>query len=244
VSEEPPRGPLDFGDGDGGGEDAPRRPLHDDQLPGPRRRPAGPRWAVGVVVLIAAVLIGINAITRQGDAPGVNGPTVGSKARAFAAPLATSKLEGPPDVATKPDSGAAGKVPACELHLAGAYNVCDAWSKGPVAVALFIAPRGECVDQLHTLQRVLAHHPRVSAVAVAIRGDRDDAKKIARTLTYPVAYDEDGRLAGLYGMAICPHITYVRRGGIVAGTHLGPASAAQLDAQLRALETGARVVVG
>lgn len=241
---EPPRGPLDFGDERDDAEPAPLRPRHREQHADPRRRATGPRWAVGVVVLIALVLIGVNALTKHGEGPGAKGPKVGAKARAFAAPLALGALDDPPDVATKPNSGAAGKIPACELHLPGAYNVCDAWAKGPVAIALFITPLHECVEQLHTLQDVLARHPRVSAVAVAIRGDRDDAKRIARTLSYPVVYDVDGRLAGLYGMVVCPHITYVRRGGTVAGTNLGKASAAQLDAQLRALESGARVVVG
>jgi hypothetical protein len=199
---------------------------------------------VGVVVIIGLTLVGINAITQHGNGPGAKGPAVGTKARAFAAPLALSVLDGAVDVATKPNSGDAGKVPACQLHIAGAYNVCDAWAKGPVAIAMFIAPRDECVAQLHTLEQVLARHPRVSAVAVAIRGKRDAAKKIARSLRIPVVYDVDGRLAGLYGMAVCPHITYVRRGGTVAGTNLGKASAEKLDGQLRALETGARVVVG
>jgi hypothetical protein len=242
---EPPRGPLDFEDGrDDDAEPAPLRPRRSEQVPARRPRAQGPRWAVGVVVLIALVLIGLNAITQHGEGPGAKGPTVGTKARAFAAPLALGKLDGAVDVATKPDSGDAGKVPACQLHLDGAYNVCDAWKKGPVAIALFITPRDECVEQLHDLQAAVARHPRVSAVGVAIRGDRDDARKVARTLTIPIAYDVDGRLAGLYGMAVCPHITYLRRGGTVAGTSLGRTSAAELDAQLRALEAGARRVVG
>jgi hypothetical protein len=242
---ETPRGPLDFGDEPDAAESAPLRPLHPDQIPEPprERRQGGPRWAVGVVVLIALVLIGVNAVTQQGNGPGAKGPAVGTRARAFTAPLAASALKGAPNIATKPDSGSAGKVPACQLHLRGAYNLCDAWKKGPVVVAMFITPRKECVDELHTLQDALARHPRVSAVAVAVRGNRKDAGKIAGGLRYPVVYDEDGRLASIYGVAVCPHITYLRRGGIVAGTNLGRASAERLEAQLRALETGARVVV-
>ncbi len=242
---DPPRGPLDFGEDREDAEPAPLRPRHRDQLPTPpRQRATGPRWAMGVVVLIALVLIGVNAITQGGrEGPGATGPEIGKPARAFTAPLATSTLKGAPNVATRPDSGEAGKVPACELHLRGAYNVCDAWTKGPVAIAMFVAPNRKCVQQLRDLQTALAGHPRVSAVAVAIRGDREDARKVARGLSYPLVWDEDGRLAGLYGMAVCPQITYVRRGGVVAGTNIGQASVELLGTQLGRLESGARVVV-
>ncbi len=237
-----PQGPLGFDDGEERPAPPPR-PLHPDQLPR-RRGPKGPSWAVGLVAVIALILIGINTVRNRGEGPGAKGPEVGTKARAFAAPLATGKLEGSVNVATGPDQGDAGKVAACDVHLPGAYNVCDAWNKGPVAIALFIAPQDECVEELRTLQTALRSHPRVSGVAVAIRGDRDDAAKIARTLQIPVAYDEDGRVANLYGMAVCPHITYVRRGGLVAGTNIGIASLQRVDAQLRALETGGPVAVG
>jgi len=239
-----PQGPLGFDDGDGEKRPSPPpRPLHPDQLPD-KRRPKSPSWVIGVVALIALTLITINTFRNRGEGPGAKGPEVGAKARAFTGPLATGKLEGTVNVATGPDQGDAGKIAACDLHLRGAFNLCDQWVKGPVAVALFIAPQDECVEQLRTLQTALSRHPQVSAVAVAIRGDRDDAAKIARGLRIPVVYDEDGRVANLYGMAVCPHITYLRRGGRVAGTNIGIADLARVDAQLRALETGAPVDVG
>jgi hypothetical protein len=47
--------------------------------------------------------------------------------------------------------------------------------------------------------------------------------------------DRDGILASLYGVALCPQITFVARGGRVAATSAGPSPAAELDRRLAAL---------
>jgi hypothetical protein len=52
----------------------------------------------------------------------------------------------------------------------------------------------------------------------------------------PVGYDSDGILANLYGVAVCPQLTYVRRGGTVAWTGLGEATEQELEQRVRALE--------
>lgn len=251
-------GPLGFGEGEGdGGPGAPQRPPIEVPEAPPRPPHEQPReivttssprhgWIVGAIAVLLLLYIGLNTLRNHEESPGSKGPEVGSQARAFAAPLAVGTLEGAVNVATKGGQGDAGKVPACSVHLAGAYNVCDDWRRGPVAVVFFAEPVGGCVRQLDTVQAVAARHPRVRVVAVSIRGKRSDVAALVRRrgLTYPVVFDEDGRLANLYSVAVCPQITYLRRGGVVAGTNIGTLGATELDAQLRALEAGRRVVVG
>jgi len=46
---------------------------------------------------------------------------------------------------------------------------------------------------------------------------------------FPVGWDRDGVLANLYGVAVCPHITYARWPGRVHGTNLGTVTRRELD---------------
>jgi hypothetical protein len=51
----------------------------------------------------------------------------------------------------------------------------------------------------------------------------------------PVGVDRDGILADLYGVAVCPQVAFVERGGRVASTSVGTSSRAALDRALAAL---------
>jgi len=238
-----PRGPLDFDDGGGRRRERPADARRDDDArpEQPGRPPRSPAWFVGVVAVIFLLYIGVNTLRNQGEGPGAKGPEIGSQARGFVAPYAVSGIDKAVNVATKPDQGDAGKRPACTVHLPGAFNLCDLWDSGPVVIVFFVSGSSRCVEQLDTLQSVLARHRDVGAVAVAIRGKLSKAAEVAREhgYTFPVVYDADGRLANLYGMAVCPQLTYLRKGGEVAGTNVGSIGADGLDAQLRALESGA-----
>ena len=52
----------------------------------------------------------------------------------------------------------------------------------------------------------------------------------------PVGYDNDGAVANEYAVVVCPTITYVRRGGEIAGSTVGVQSEAQLDEWVRRIE--------
>ena len=74
---------------------------------------------------------------------------------------------------------------------------------------------------------------RMPAVAALIRSHR---------WTIPVAYDRDGSIGSLYGVAICPMVELARRGGIVADRLIGDRwqTSAQLAPRVQAmLGTGA-----
>jgi hypothetical protein len=192
-------------------------------------------------VLAFAVLayVLLNGLRTQG--PGSRGPAPGSRLPPFAAPLATSDLDGHVNVARRAGQGSAGSRPACEVRGPDVVNSCELTERGPVVIA-FLATRGaRCVDELDVLQRLHRRHPRVQVVAVAIRGDRAALRRLVREhgWSFPVAYDRDGILANLYGVAVCPHLTFARRGGKVVGSVLGQEGPGALERRFAELQRGA-----
>jgi hypothetical protein len=197
-------------------------------------------WFVGFVVVLFLAVVLVNGIRSKG--PGSRGLAAGQSMPAFAAPLALADLEGDVNIATKVDQGEAGKVPACRLRGAQILNVCQLYERGPVVLA-FAATRGrECTRQLDTIERLRGRHPGVQFAAVSIRGDRDDLRKLVRGRGwgFPVGHDRDGVLANLYGVAVCPQVTFALPGGKVTATSLGEADPAEFERRVRALEAAAR----
>jgi hypothetical protein len=207
----------------------------------PRARPAGrPGWIVGVVAFAALAYILLNTLRTEGV--GSTGPKVGEPLPPFAAPLATSRVVGDVNVARRAHQGAAGRRPACEVRGTGIVNSCDLVRRGPLAVTFFFTRGADCLRDLDALDRALRAHPRVHGVAVSVRVGRDEARRIVRAhrWSFPVAYDRDGILANLYGVAVCPQLTYALPGGAVQATSIGALDARALDARLSALERAAR----
>jgi peroxiredoxin len=117
------------------------------------------------------------------------------------------------------------------------------WRRTPVVLAFFVTRGSKCVREVDRLVPAARRHPGVQVLAISLRGDRGDVRDLVRShrWPFPVAYDEDGRLANFYGVAVCPQLTYVRRGGTVAGTNVGDLSRERLERQVAALEEGRRV---
>ncbi len=67
-----------------------------------------------------------------------------------------------------------------------------------------------------------------------MRANASDARGLRSNL--PVGYDNDGAVANEYAVVVCPTITYVKRGGEIAGSTVGVQSEAQLDEWVRKLE--------
>jgi hypothetical protein len=197
-------------------------------------------WFPGVVVVLAIAYITLNTARSRG--PGSEGVEVGARMPPFAAPLALGGVRGDVNVARKADQGAAGRRPACDVRGRGIVNVCELWERGPVVLA-FLATRGtRCTGELDALERVRAGHPGVQFAAVSIRGDRAELRALVRRhgWRFPVAYDRDGVLANLYGVAVCPQLTFALPGGRVAATTVGAVDRAALERRLAALERAAR----
>ena len=186
--------------------------------PSPPARGQGFVWVLGVVGILAIAYITLN--TLQTDAPGSRGIPAGRTLPPFAVPLALSNLEGDANIATRPGAGPEGKRPACEVRGPRVLNSCQLAERGPVVLA-FVATRSErCERQIDVVERVRARFPEVQFAAVAIRGDRGDVRRVVRRHGWrmPVGYDHDGAVANLYAVAICPTITFARRGGRVVST--------------------------
>ena len=79
--------------------------------------------------------------------------------------------------------------------------------------------------------------------AVALKGERGALRRTIREmhLTYPVAIDEEGVLAALYGVASCPQVSFALPGRTVQSRALlVTPSLAQLRRRVAALVADAR----
>ena len=180
--------------------------------PGPPRPPGGSSrytWIVGVLALLAIAYITLNTLGT--DAPGSRGVPEGESLPPFAVPLATSKLTG--DAQVDPSK-------ACRVRGRDILNSCELAERGPVVLAFFATRSTRCERQVDVLERVRRRFPGVAFAAVSVRGDRGDVRQTVRRRGWGMAvgYDRDGAVSNAYAVAICPTITFARRGGKVAGT--------------------------
>ena len=174
-----------------------------------------PGTIVGVLAVALIAYISYNSITTEG--PGSRGVEAGSELPAFAAPLALSDLEGDADM-------------SCDERGPEILNVCELSERGPVVLAFFAEPIARCVDQIDVLDRLRARFPEVQFAAVATVGNRADLRERVRQRGWglPVAHDQDGAVSNAYAVAVCPQITFARRGGEVTRTTFGSQSEEQL----------------
>ncbi len=169
---------------------------------------------VGVLALLALVLITINtALTKPNGATGI---PPGHRFAPFAVPLATGGLPGDANVATQPNQGSAGGVPACQVRGSRILNICQLYEQGPVVLALFVEG-GSCPAVLSDLQALTTSFPGVRFAGVDIKGSAASVRKLVRSkgLTFPVGIDRDGALAALYKIASCPQVSFAYPGGVV-----------------------------
>jgi hypothetical protein len=219
-------------------EGDPHQPPPKAPAPRPPARRSTVTWIIGVVVVFVIAYITLN--TLRTDAPGSRGIAAGSQLPPFAAPLATSRLEGDANLATKPGQGGQGARPACTVRGPDIVNSCQLAERGPVVLAFTATRSKTCDRQIDVLQRVRSEYPDVQFAAIAIRGDRDDLRTLIRKhgWTLPVAYDHDGGVANAYAVAICPTVTFAYRGGKVEGTSLTLIEGAALRSRLEKIQGG------
>lgn len=203
------------------------------RAPPPPRRSLEPRhlrWLVGVAAL--AVVIGYSGVRLATHGSGTVGVPAGQPVHAFAAPLATSTLVGDADL-----------QPPCALdrHDARALNVCLLVARGPLVLGFFVTDAAPCERAVDAMQAVASTFAAagVQFAAVAVRADRRAVAAAVRRhrWTIPVAYDRDGAVGQRYGVAACPLLELVRRGGVVARRLIGRhwTSPTALSAQVRLL---------
>jgi AhpC/TSA family len=181
-----------------------------------------PGLIAGVLALAALAYIFYNSLQTEG--PGSRGVEPGRDLPAFAAPLALSELEGDADM-------------SCDERGRDIVNVCELADQGPVVLAFFAEPISRCVEQIDILDRLRPRFPDVQFAAVAMLGDRDDLRERIRERGWhmPVGHDRDGAVANAYAVAVCPQITFARRGGEVLRTTFGSQDADELVPLIEAL---------
>jgi hypothetical protein len=177
-------------------------------------------WLVGAIGVVVLAYITLN--TLRTESVGSRGPAAGTRLPPFAMPMATSRSDADANIARRANSGAEGARPACSVRGPEILNLCELVDRGPLVLAFLATRSGRCEDQVDVLDRVAARFPGVGFAAVAVRGDHGRLRDTLRERGWrlPVGYDHDGAVANLYGVAVCPLVTYVRRGGQVVQTAL------------------------
>ena len=199
-------------------------------------------WLVGIAAIL--LVAGLSIRAAQPDAPRATGVPAGERLPPFAAVLATSGVVCDSDAdpcdanvaASASGAGArgeAGRRPACEVRGPTILNVCELYERGPLVLALAAARSDGCLAAGDRLAGLARRHRGLQVALVAIGGDLEDLRGSVRERgwRFPVGWDRDGILAGLYGVVACPYVTVVNWRGRVRGTLVGAkaASGAELD---------------
>jgi AhpC/TSA family len=209
----------------GDGREQPRR-LDPDRAAAraPRREPAPPpaplidtrpyQRIIGLFGLLLVVVVAVSFLTTRGV--GTAGIPAGKQLVLFAAPLASSTLNG--DANLNPPCTEAGHDP-------GALNVCLLSKRGPLVLAFFVTGSSACERQVSAEQAVARQLPpgSVQFAAVAVRASHRAAAAAVRShrWTIPVAYDRDGAVGAAYGIEVCPIVELAYRGGVVERRLIG-----------------------
>ena len=211
--------------------------------PEPVRRPEVPRpgnkyaWLVGILALMGlSVLLFTTTLPHSGE--GLLGPKPGSRLRAFAAPAALGNKTGEANVCQEaPCNKRAGPRPACEVRGDGIVNLCDLRRRA--LVLTFVFDRGaDCLPQVDRTERVRGEVSGVTFATVYFsHKNHDELQHIVedRQWRQPVAIDEDGAVANLYGVGGCPTTVFARPGGKVRKTELGNLTEDELRTQAERL---------
>lgn len=185
------------------------------------------RWTIGIFGLV--LVLGFSVYTFVSHGVGTAGVPAGQRLHYFVAPLATSTLTGDANV-----------HPLCDPAHPNprALNVCG---RKPLVLGLFVTGSSDCERQIDTLQKVSREFSpsRVQFAAVAVQAGHSETATLVRShhWTIPVAYDSDGAVGSLYGVAICPMVELAGRGGVVADRLIGNRwiSPAALVARVRSM---------
>ena len=186
-----------------------------------------------VAAFLLLVVVGLNTLRTEGGSS--TGPAAGDELPPFAAPLVLSDVEGDVNLARD----ARTRAQPASARRARCSDPARSHLLRPVARAARgarllrrrrAALRAAQLDELE--RRAALAAAGCAAAAVAVRGDRGDLRATVRSRgwRFPVVQDRDGALANVYGVAVCPQLTFVLPGGRVQRELGRELSAASSDA--------------
>lgn len=185
---------------------------------------------VGVAFVVVIVLALVNMLrTEDSGTVGIGDVGRGEPVPKFAVPVASSDLDGDANIDPKQ---------ACKVEVADSIRVCDYFDRPLVMSFWFTKGGSQCIDQQDVFDDVaLGYKSRLGALSINVRDDRDDVRSLIEEHGWkvPVGYDRDGAVSNIYRVGGCPTFIYVRKGGVMKNATIGPASAEELNAQIRSL---------
>ena len=183
--------------------------------PGPARPGGRYTWVVGVAALIVVIVVAFNSLPNAGR--GYRGPEEGKRIPVFAAPLATSDVEGDANVKQDAKDKTAGNdTPACDVDLPGVVTTCELFADKPLVLALSV-PASDCERELEAMEDLSRQRRDLQFAAVVSGRSHDTARDVVeRTgVTFPVVVDEDLAVFNLYRVAYCSTAIADRGGKLV-----------------------------
>ena len=185
---------------------------------------------VGVAFVVVIVLALVNMLrTEDSGTVGIGDVGRGEPVPKFAVPVASSDLDGDANIDPKQ---------ACKVEGADVIRVCDYFDRPLVMSFWFTKGGSQCIDQQDVFDDVtLDYKRRLGALSINVRDDRDDVRSLIEEHGWkvPAGYDRDGAVSNIYRVGGCPTFIYVRKGGVMKNATIGPASADELNAQIRSL---------
>jgi peroxiredoxin len=128
-----------------------------------------------------------------------------------------------------------GAAPAFSLPSLDGRTVSLAGFRGrPLVVNFYGAWCEQCIRQLPLLAELRGRHPGLDVVGILFRESPEAGGAAARNAgaDWPVLVDQDGKVAGAYGVQSAPATFFIRPDGTISGYLIGPVSIGLLDKQV------------
>jgi AhpC/TSA family len=205
----------------------------DGQNQAEQRRATSRRYSIYVGIAFA-ILIGIATVntlrSSEGGLLGADTAEAGTPLPEFAVPELLHGEDADANVyqdncgtSANPCPDDQQRTPACEVKLPNVITVCDLLDK-PLVLSFWFSTPAECPPTQDAIDDAAARYRgKVNFLSIAVRGDRDQLRKIVedRGWTMPVGWDRDGAVSNLYHVGVCPTVAFVLPGGVLREAKIG-----------------------
>ena len=210
------------------------------------------RYSIGVgLIFLALIAVAtIHTLTGNGgeDTLGLDQQPPHWPLPEFAVPAASGGPEGDANI-YQDDCGSSSlpcsdpRLPACQIHVAGAIRVCDLFDR-PLVISFWFGTENRCERQQGVVSEVAERYRgRVNFLSLDVLDSRESVGELVREQgwTMPVGFDRDGAVAALYRIAICPTFAYAYPGGTLQSATIGELTVGGLSHHVERLLNATRV---